>query len=223
MIFRNFLCFCRESGLRCDFLSTKFQTRAEPNSEKTLYRALFIGHGGQSVIQVNTKTKYVIVAVVVVIIIVAGIGAYLIYNNGKSSGTPTVNVADANSLQFVANATSSGTTSTLNFAGENLQTSNYTIRIDYPAGNTSFILNYGQQKSWQSLDNGKTWTLDSSFAADNSTWGERWTGEVTALENWNGTGDTYTYTTTSGGVTTNVIIYDISVNPSLPESLFSPS
>jgi hypothetical protein len=178
------------------------------------------------VIQVNTKTKYIIVAVVVVIIIVASIGAYLIYNNGKSSGTPTttpVSVANANSLQFIANATSSGTTSTLKFAGENLQTSNYTLRIDYPAGNTSFILNYGQQKSWQSLDNGKIWTLDSSFTTDNSTWGERWTGEVTALENWNGTGDTYTYTTTSGGVTTNVTIYDISVNPSLPESLFSPS
>lgn len=170
----------------------------------------------------NKNAIYVIAAVLVAVIVAAGVGIYL-YNN--SSGTPTasVSVADADSLQFTADATSSATMSTLKFAGENLQTLNYTIRIDYPAGNTSFILNYGQQKSWQSLDNGETWTLDSSFSDDNSIWGARWNGEVTALENWNGTGTSFTYNETTSGVITTVMIHGIAINPSLPNSLFSPS
>jgi len=172
---------------------------------------------------------YVIVAVVVVVIIVAGVGIYLSYHPASTpapSPSPTpVSVASATSLQFDVNATASNTTTTLDFAAENIGTSNLTIRIDYPAASLSFVLNYGQQKSWESTHSGAagTWTLDPSFATDNSTWGERFTGEVAALESWNGSGNTYTYTTTSGGVATTVLFYDISVNPTLPASLFQTS
>ena len=176
---------------------------------------------------------YIIVAVVIVIIIVAGVGVYL-YNNGTStspSGTPTptplptstYTVANATTLQFAANATQGTTTTTLLFAGENVGTANLTIRIDLPAYNQSYILNYGSQKSWTSTDSGKTWTLDSSFTNDNNIWGARWIGENHALSSWNGTGTTYSYTDITTNPTTSVLIYNISVQPTLSASLFATS
>ncbi len=179
------------------------------------------------------STIYAIVAVLVVVIIIAGVAAYYYGKggNGGSGTTPTpspvpsatpVSIASATSLQFSADATSGGTTTTLNFAGENIGTSNLLIRIDLPAYNQSYVLNYGHQASWTSTDGGKTWTLDSSFTNDNNIWGARWVGEVSALGNWTGTGD-YTYSSTTGGVTSTVKIYNIQVNPSLPASLFTTS
>jgi len=182
------------------------------------------------VIQLNKKTIYIIVAVLVVVIIIAGAAAYILSNNGNGgttsptptpTPTPTVSVAGATSLQFSANATTSGVTSTLNFAGENIGTSNLTIRVDYPAGNLSYVLNYGTQQSWSSTNSGTTWISDN-YANDLASWGARWTGVVSALGNWTGTGD-YTYTTTSVGVPSTVTVYDISVNPTLSASLFKTS
>jgi hypothetical protein len=195
--------------------------RTVAESGKSLYPFPSNHEAVKSVIQVNKKTVYIIVVVLVVVIVAAGVGVVLYYHPTTTPAKP-VTVVGATSLQFAVNATSSGVTTTLGFAGENIGTSNLMMRIDDPAGNYSIIMNYGQQKSWATFDNGTTWTLDSSFATDNSTWGERWTGEVTALANWNGTGN-YVYTTTTSGVTTTVTIYDISVNPSLPASLFATS
>jgi hypothetical protein len=179
----------------------------------------------------NKNTMYIIVAVVVVIIIVAGVGVYLSGTGTSSNGTPTptptpvstYTVTNATSLQFAANATQGTTTTTLLFAGENVGTANLTIRIDLPAYNQSYILNYGTTQSYTSTDSGKTWTLDSSFTNDNNIWGARWIGETHALTNWNGTGTTYTYTDTTTNPTTSVLIYNISINPSLPASLFATS
>jgi len=182
------------------------------------------------VIQVNKQTTYIIVAVVIVIIIVAGVGAYLLSRPSKTTPTTTpaptttpVSVASATTLSFAANATTSGVTSTLNFAGENIGTSNLTIRVDYPASSLSYVLNYGTQQSWSSTNSGTTWTLDPSFSSDNSTWGARWTGEYSALLNWNGVGTTYTYTTTTSSGNTTVLVYNIEVNPTLPASTFATS
>ena len=168
----------------------------------------------------NKKTIYIIVAVLVVIIVVAAAAIALTYK--APAKTVTVSVAKATSLQFAVNATSAGTTTTLNFAGENIGTSNLIVRIDYPAYNMSFILNYGTQKASSSLNSGTTWTSDV-WATDLSSWGARRTGEVTALGNWNGKGTTYTYTSTSAGVTSSITIYNISVNPKLAASLFQTS
>jgi hypothetical protein len=166
----------------------------------------------------NKKTIYIIVAVLVVIIVVAVAAIALTYK--APATTQAVSVAKATSLQFSANATSAGVTTTLNFAGENIGTSNLTIRVDYPADNLSYILNYGTQKSWSSANSGTTWVSDN-YTTDLSSWGARWTGVVTALDNWNGTGTSYTYTTTSPNST--VTVYDISVNPKLAASLFQTS
>ena len=177
----------------------------------------------------NKNTMYIIVAVVVIIIVVAGVVIALTYKapakttpTPTPSPTPTVTVATATSLQFDANATESGTTTTLLFAGENIGTSNLTIRIDLPAYNQSYVLNYGLQQSWSSTDGGKTWTLDSSFTNDNNIWGARWLGEVKALGNWTGTGN-YVYTDNTTSPPTTVTIYNISLNPTLPVSLFGHS
>jgi len=174
----------------------------------------------------NKKTIYIIVAVLIVVIVV-GVAAYALLYNGGSGGqstptptpTATASVANATSLEFTANITSQGITVTHVFYGKNIGTSNLTIRLEIlggESGNWSYILNTGQEKSWNSTNNG-AWA-SSNFTADWAFWGTRWTNLVTNLKNWSGTGD-YSYTSNGNAVT----ISCISVNPKLSDSLFQAS
>ena len=169
----------------------------------------------------NKKTIYIIVAVLVVIIVVAGAVIALTYKAPAKKAAVTV--AEATSLQFSVNSTQSGAaTTTLNWAGENIGTSNLIIRVDYPASNFSCIMNYATNQSWQSLNSGTTWTSDV-WSTDLSSWGARWTGVMTTLDAWNGTATTYTYTDTSTSPATTVVVYNISINPTIPASEFATS
>jgi hypothetical protein len=85
------------------------------------------------------------------------------------------------------------------------------------AGNWSYILDTGQEKSWNNTNNGAY--ASSNFTADWAFWGTSWTNFVTNLKNWSGTGD-YSYTSSNGNPIT---IYNIEVNPKLPDSLFQTS
>ena len=175
----------------------------------------------------NKKTVYFLVAVLVVVVIVAAVaGVYLLYSGGSNTGnsnsgnTQPVSVANATSLEFTANITSQGITVTHVFYGKNMGTSNLIVRFDIlggESGNWSYILDTGQQKSWNCTNNGD-WG-SSNFTADWNFWGNSWTNLVTNLKNWSGTGD-YSYTSSSGY---NVTIYSIKVNPELSDSIFQVS
>ena len=174
----------------------------------------------------NSKTTYILVAALVIVIVVAGVGIYLFMGTGGGGGgggggtQDTYTVANATSLQFEANVTRQGTTLTYEWAGKNLNSTNVTLRIDLlggEAGIYSYILNGGNQTAWAAVD-GEWADISSYFNAEWNSWGTQWTGHVNALANWSGTGD-YTYTDANGD---SITIYNITINPTLPDSLFQP-
>jgi hypothetical protein len=173
----------------------------------------------------NTKAAYVLVAVLVAVIAVASTGVYLVYyigNNAANNGgtTQPVSVANATSLQFTVNATINRITANHAFWGKHIGTSNLTLRVEVyggELGSWSFIIDTAQQKSWNSTDNG-AW-IAGDYTVDWQFWGTNWNNLYANLQNWSGTGD-YSCTSPTGY---SIVIYNIKVNPQLPDALFQPS
>jgi hypothetical protein len=194
--------------------------------------------------------KPLIAVIVVILIVVLAVGIYLaargIGTNPSVTPTPTpssgvtatpsssitptptssgtgVNVAGASSLQFTVSVTNSsgGTTSSYTYSAKNAGTTNMMIRVEFtdPSSGGSFvyIVNGAQQKAW--MQTGGQWIdLTSSFSDEFSNWDSTFKDYQTSLADWNGLGD-WSYTV--GGET--ISIHNISVNPSLPDSLFEHS
>jgi hypothetical protein len=163
----------------------------------------------------------VIAVIVVVVIAVVGVGVYLYMSgsggNGGATPTPTSSAPDvggASSLQFSVEVTSGGTSYTNTYMAKNIGTSNLMIRIEME-GDMIYIVNGAEQKAWAYMDG--TWTdISSSFADEWNSWSTTVSGYQGELADWTGTGE-WTYTGTDGS---SVRIYDISINPSLADSLF---
>jgi hypothetical protein len=141
----------------------------------------------------------------------------------KPTSSSGPNVAGATSLQFTSTMTNSTGHSigTYTYYAKNAGTSNLMIRIEYsdPSGdNFIYIVNGALQQAW--VQTGGQWTdLSSAYSSQWSTWNTAFTGYQNSLANWAGVGD-YTYTSPNGDT---VRIYNISVNPSLADSLFQHS
>jgi hypothetical protein len=171
----------------------------------------------------NKKTIYIIAAVLVVVIVATGAGILLLNNNTKSpsNNTAPINIANASSLQFNVNDTTQGTTTTYQFAGQNIGTANLTIRVDIPSctggSNYTYVLTENTGSAWYTINNG-AWVTDN-FTTAWPLWGNMWTGYVQKLDTWNSTA-TYSYTGSSGD---SVVIFNIHVNPPLPSSEFKTS
>ena len=169
------------------------------------------------------KNIIYIIAVLLVVIIAAGAAVVLLNNNpSPNKQTTAVNIADASSLQFTVNDTSQGTTTPYQFTGINLGTANLTIRVDLPScnpggANYTYVFNTGTQSAWNK-------TSDAAWMTDNFNnawplWGNMWSGYVSKLDAWNSTA-TYSYTASNGDA---IIIFDIHVNPTIPNSTFQTS
>ncbi len=173
-------------------------------------------------IRLNKKSIYIVVAVLIVVIIVGVAGVLLLGNNngGNNNATPTPtpkpNVANATTLTFSANVTSQGVTTEYKWSGKNIHSTNETLRLDFAT--YAYILDASQQKSWMSTDSGAKWTA-GKFADDWASWGPQWTDYVDNLAHWSGSGD-YSYTNAAGEA---IVIFNIQVNPTIPDSTFSTS
>ena len=173
----------------------------------------------------NKKTTYAIVAVVIIIIVV-GIAAYAVLNNKpgeteENSPTPTAtsSVLGANSIEFNSNLTSQGVTIQHKWAGKDIHVETPTIRLDIlggESGNYSYMLDVGQQKSFTSI-NGGAWT-PSTYATDWTTFGAEWTDYLNHMGHW--TSGDVSYTNTAGEAVT---LYNIVINPTIPDSTFATS
>jgi len=142
--------------------------------------------------------------------------------------TPTIsgtgaNVAGASSLQFTVSVTNSsgGTMSSYTYSAKNAGTPNMMIRVEFTdpssGGSFAYIVNGAQQKAW--MQTGGQWIdLTSSFSDEFSSWDSSFKDYQTSLADWNGIGN-WSYTVNGETVS----IHDISVNPSLPDSLFEHS
>ena len=196
----------------------------------------------------NKSRKSLIIVLAVVLIVVLVIGVYVatqgLGTNTSVTPTPTpvpgststpapstsptnsgtgADIAGASSLQFTVSMTNSsgGTTSSYTYSAKNAGTPNMMIRVEFtdPSSGGSFvyIVNGAQQKAW--MQTGGQWIdLTSSFSDEFSNWDSTFKDYQTSLEDWNGLND-WSYTV--GGET--IRIHNISVNPSLPDSLFEHS
>ena len=192
--------------------------------------------------QKKSKKVLLIVAILVIVIVLAGIAAYVLSQNANGpsdsatptatpSGTPSTSsptatstptgsstdVAEATSLKYTVSLTENGVLKgTYTFQGKNLGTDNLMMRIDYTDndGSTIFIFNGAQHKAW--TYSGDQWVdISDYYDAQFQTWNSLWQGYSTSLAAWTGLGD---YSYTANGST--VRIYDITVNPTLDDSLF---
>ncbi len=165
--------------------------------------------------RIGRKTMVSLVAIV--IIVVAVVVGVILATRGGAGG----NVAGANSLQFSTDYTFQGTSTTYAYSAKNIGTSSTLLRIEGTGeeGNFIYIINGAQKQAWV-YENG-AWTNLTAYYS--STWGQ-WISTFSELKgelsNWSGLGD-YTYTDQSSGY--NIRIYNIAVNPSLPDSLFEHS
>lgn len=92
------------------------------------------------------------------------------------------------------------------------------IRIEFtdPSGESFvYILNGALQKAW--MGTAEQWTdISNAYTSQWNSWNSAFTGYKTSLTGWSGVGD-WTYTDSNGNT---VRIYNITVNPSLADSLF---
>jgi len=160
----------------------------------------------------NKKTIYIVVAVLVVVIVV-GVAGVLLLNNGGNNGqttnptaTPAPGVADATSLQFTA-TDSSGTYVyyAKNIGAETILAIEY---VDATAG-FKIIIDGSHQTAASNMTG--TWATED-FQTDKAQWQPLFEAYVDDLANWT----SGTWTSTDGKTT----ISDISVNPTLADSIF---
>jgi hypothetical protein len=165
----------------------------------------------------------VIVAIVVIAVVVIGVAAYYVLSSGGGEETPTPTpsspVEGATSMRFDVNATVEGAKEIDRFTVKNLGTSDILLRVDQTdaQGNDFvYIMNETGQTVWADFGAGF-----DDYSSDWTTyWDNTLIGNVglntymTALANWSGTGD---YTGDS------YVIYDIVVNPTIPDSAFEPT
>jgi hypothetical protein len=179
---------------------------------------------------VNKKgiSTWVVVAIVVIIIIVAGIAVYVLYGGGGETPTPTPTptsnpVEGATSMRFDVNATVDGELQINRVTAKNLGSSNTLLRVDQTdaQGNEfTYIMNQTGQTVWADFGAGfDDYSSDWATYWDNSLIGNAGLQSyMSALTNWSGTGN-YEYESNGN----SFVIYNIVVNPSLPDSAFQPT
>jgi hypothetical protein len=173
----------------------------------------------------NKNTIYIIVAVLVIIIVVAGVVVYYYMGTGESGGggggggETVYTLGNATSVQYTVNLTDPTGVGIYTFAGRNLGTADIELRVDATPvvgyDTYSYIMFATNQTSY----NNETGT----WAAGNFTqdWGVTWSGQFEGYISHNAdwmTGDSnISYHDSAGN---EVLVYDIMINPSLPDSLF---
>jgi hypothetical protein len=190
----------------------------------------------------SSKTLLLILLALILIVIIV-VGAFIAMgglgnNNSPTTPTPTpttgttstpapsssvtgADIAGASSLQYTVAVTSGGVSQgSYTYYGKNAGTANFMMRIDYTDSTGTqggFIINSAQQKAWSYSDG--TWTdVSAAYTTQYNTWNTLWQGYVNYLGAWTGSGG---YTYSAGG--DSVTFSGISINPSLPDSLFTPS
>lgn len=193
-------------------------------------------------------SKMMMIAIVVVLVVAVAVGAaaYMLSqtpsdsDNATPTATPsgatptssptsgvsptstqtTGGVTGASSLKYSVSLTEGGVLQgTYTYQGKNSGTTNFMLRIDATSsdGDTTFLFNGATKKAWTYA--GGEWTdISAYYDMQFQTWNNLWSAYNTNLAAWTGTGG---YSYTEG--TSTVAITDISVNPTLADSLFEHS
>ncbi len=165
----------------------------------------------------------VIIAIVIIAVVVIGGVAYWAMTNtggdggnGGNGGEDVYTVANATSLQFTISATEGTSAGTTIYSAKNIGTDNMMIRVEIQAEGMSFIyiVNGAEQKAW--ADEGSGWVdLSTTFSTQWDAWKPVFSAYSASFEDWV-SGD-YIFTDSDGYTVT---VSDISINPTLADSLF---
>lgn len=160
---------------------------------------------------------YAIIAIVVIVVAVVA-GVLLLTGGGGGSINPN-SISSAQSLKFTASLTGTSTSSDFSytFYAKNIGTDNLMIRVEgtFSGYNAIYIVNGAQHKVWASTM-GEWQDLSSDWESNWETWSGSLNDYRTNLGSWSGSGE-YTYNYQGG----TIRIYDIQINPTLSDSLFT--
>jgi hypothetical protein len=135
----------------------------------------------------------------------------------STSPSSASDVSDASSLRYSVSATEGGKTEGYTYQVKKTDSA-LMLRIDYTDENgeaSTYIVNGVQRKAWIKTD-GQWEDISTQYDIWYNTWNNLHDAYLNNLAGW--TSGEWTYT--ESGVT--VRLYDITVNPSLPDSLFQP-
>ncbi|MEM2866073.1 MAG: hypothetical protein QXM46_03625 [Candidatus Hadarchaeales archaeon] len=164
-----------------------------------------------------------VLLVIIVIVGAAAAGAYVVLTreggeSGGETGGGGGGVGSASSLSYTVDVTPQGyETVTYTFKIKDIGQATVRYRIEWTSGGfpTVLIVNRAENKVWMRV--GEMEWMDMSSQMNWQSYTASAEQYRTRLQNWV-SGD-YTYTDPNG---TRVRIYNIQVNPSLPDSLFTP-
>lgn len=169
-------------------------------------------------------SKIFIVVIIVAVLTVSAIAVFLLMSgNGGNDGTndngggTSVDVAGASSLQFKVRVDLADEDDIeYSYAVKNAETDDLMLRIEMRSGGEEFIyiVNGAQENVWV-YSNGDWMDLSQMFPTYWETWSSAWEGYRANLLDWTGTGD-WAYSVNGESIR----IYDIAVNPTLPDSMF---
>ncbi len=140
-------------------------------------------------------------------------------DNGNGNGTDFVE--QASSLRFTVEATTTEGHGTLTWSAKNIGTENLKLMMEGTMDGEEFgnILNGETRWMWY-LEDGE-WILneipEESWNTFWDVWKQTFEGYRSSLSSW--TGGEYTYTDGQGNT---VRIYNVQINPNLPDPLFAP-
>jgi len=166
----------------------------------------------------------VVVAIVVIAVVVIGVVAYYALSGGgnEDGGNGGNGIEGATSITFDVNAIVAGVQESDKFTVKNLNTADVWLRVDQvdAQGNAfTYILKQAGQEAWANFG-GEWMDVSSDYAtyADNPLIGYvALDSYLQELANWSGTGN-YEFTHNAD----SFVISNIYVDPSVPDSVFSP-
>jgi len=165
----------------------------------------------------ETKGIAPVILAVVVIVVVAGVGVGTYVATRGGGGGAGGDIASATSMSCKVDVTVPDLgTMAFDLKAKNLQnTANLMMRMEGTVSDQSviYIINAAQSKGW--ICTAGTW--QELPVGDLSTYWTQFTSYQSQLSGW--TGGDYTYTDPTTGY--SVRIYDIELNPSLDDSLFT--
>jgi hypothetical protein len=163
----------------------------------------------------------VIVGIVVAVVVVAAVGvtaAVLLSGGGGGAGGGGTGGQTINSLSCTVDINSEGQTISAEYKAKDIGTQNMKVRVDMllEGQQVAYIINGAERKAW-AYALGQWVDMSSSFDQYWDMYSESVSDYRTRLSGWTGGDITYSMDSTT------VRMYNIQLNPSLSDSLFSPS
>ena len=156
-----------------------------------------------------------IIIAIIVIVAIAAVGIGYILTRGAE---PSADIETATSLSFKVDTTVMGTEYTMTFKGKDIQSTNTKFRIDGTIADEEFklIIYTGEENAWMWMSATGWQDVSATMQPYLEQYQTQFDAYKEELSGW--TGGDYTYTDPTTGAT--VRIYDVTINPDLPDTLF---